>query len=118
MAREVDKSDLDSLSEEDLIYLRDRGQLTAEQEEEYLGGIVAEAPQAPPIEETPHVGDVGTATRPPETLRGNTEGEEEWNEDMTKAQLQAVARRRGLATSGSKDDLITRLEEADEEGGE
>lgn len=36
-------------------------------------------------------------------------------EDLTNAQLQARLRARGLAVSGNKDELIARLEEADED---
>lgn len=67
MSREVDKSDLSSLSEEDIQYLQDRAQLTPEQEEEYgvvkptrLGGGMSEQ-----AELGPNIGDVGTADESP-----------------------------------------------------
>jgi hypothetical protein len=67
MSREVDKSDLGSLSEDDIRYLQDRGQLTPTEEEEF--GVVESTKYGAGLTEPPelgdNLGDAGTADDSP-----------------------------------------------------
>lgn len=110
MAREIDLSNgLDSLSEEDLAYLRDRGRLTPDQERELLGGIEPNPPEARPLSETPNTGDTG-----PEDEEQEDGLDPEEYEDASNERLRQELRSRGLSTSGNKQELIDRLESDDE----
>lgn len=127
--RDIDVSKgLDSLSEADLIYLRDRGRLTPEQEVQYLGGIDTEPPASTPLSEVPNVGDVSTAPEPPAPDGGSPEEdtevryetEEDPYEDWSKPDLVTQAKARDLEVA--KKDTIPVLAEKirawDEENGE
>lgn len=119
MSREIDTSDLDSLSKEDLLYLQERGQLTAEQEAKY-GLDKSTATSTPTGFTEPDIGDVGTVgdeyivggSPPPEP---SAEGKP--YEDWSKAELAEEAENRGLAKSGTKEELVARLQEDDEAQG-
>lgn len=114
MARDIDLSEgLESLSQEDLEYLRDRGRLTPEQEREYFGGVYPNPPEDRSVEETPNTGDVDVNATNPAKRDGTPDSQAEElpdnYEDWTKAQLIAEAAARGIPTAGSKHDLISRL---------
>lgn len=138
MSREIDVSKgFESLSKSDLIYLRDRGRLTPEQEREYLGGVNADPPEGRSIDETPHTGDTDVnATNPskrdgsPDNDPSRTSAPEELPEnyeDWKVAQLEAEISERNTdrseeyqikPESGKKGALIAALaadDEAEEE---
>ena len=135
MSRDIDTSDLSKLSKEDLVYLRDRGRLTPEQERELLGGINPEPPQGRSIADTPNTGDVDVNNTNPDKRQGkpdseNTQvgasGEElpDSYEDWKVAQLEAEIDARNSEredddkispASGRKDDLIAALAADDAE---
>ncbi len=58
MSKVIDRSDLSKLSQEDLEYLRVRGQLSPAEEAEFYTGTVT-APEGIPLEDRPNTGDVG-----------------------------------------------------------
>lgn len=135
MAREIDLSKgLESLSKEDLVYLRDRGRLTPDQEKQYLGSNTG-SPVLPPtsLGDTPNVGDVGTVaddvnlggqgTPLTESSRstGNQSGNNDVYADASKAELRAEIDQRNdgrdedyrIAVSGTAEELADRLREDD-----
>lgn len=114
MSKKIDRSDLSALSQEELIYLRDRGQLTPEQEREYLSDAPSGPPEAPSLDETPYVGDENTAPAVRTDTGVATLAAEDY-EDASNERLREELRRRGLSTSGNKQELIDRLEANDEE---
>lgn len=59
MSKVIDRSDLSKLSQQDLEYLRVRGQLSPAEEQQYLSGSVVTAPEGIPLEQRPNTGDVG-----------------------------------------------------------
>lgn len=59
MSKTIDRSDLSQLSSEELEYLRARGQLTPQEELQYLGDSTVSAPEGMPLEQRPNTGDVG-----------------------------------------------------------
>lgn len=131
MSRKIDTSKgLDRLSKEDLLYLDARGQLTADQRRQFLGDATPEPPTPRALEEQPHTGDTGRVDEQTERLSEDgrkslgPEGSDRLGpddyEDATNAELRDELRARGLPTSGSKSELLERLEDDDEEseGGE
>lgn len=58
MSKVIDRSDLSKLSQEDLEYLRVRGQLTPTEEQAYVTSSLT-APEGIPFEDRPNTGDVG-----------------------------------------------------------
>jgi len=112
MSRKIDKSDLSSLSQEDLEYLRDRGQLTPDQERELLGDSQPQAPEAPSLDDTPYTGDENTAPSVQTNDGSATLGPDDYA-DASNDRLKEELKRRGLSTSGNKQELIERLEEND-----
>lgn len=112
--------DPDSWDDDDIIYLRDRGMLP----EGYRvpKRLASRPPQGLALEDYPNTGDVGTIADNPVNLAGpgtpvgqfvddeEDDGEESFS-DMTKDQLQQEARSRGIDDSGTKADIIARLEE-------
>jgi len=113
MSRDIDTSDLSALSKEDLEYLRVRGRLTPEQEEEYFGEEEPKAPEAPSLDDTPYTGDENTLPSV-QTDDGEPTLSPEDYEDSSNERLREELRRRGLSTSGNKAELIERLEANDE----
>lgn len=112
MSRDIDTSDLGALSQEDLMYLRDRGRLTPEQEAEYLKDAPTGPPEAPSLDDTPYTGDENTV---PSTVTDDgspTLGPDDY-EDASNDRLKEELRRRGLSTSGNKSELIERLQDND-----
>lgn len=59
MSKTIDRSDLGYLSQEDLEYLRVRGQLSPAEEAQYLSDSVVTAPKGIPLEERTYTGDEG-----------------------------------------------------------
>lgn len=59
MSKVIDRSDLSKLSQEDLEYLRARGQLSSAEEQQYLSGSVVTAPEGIPLDQRVNTGDVG-----------------------------------------------------------
>lgn len=129
MSRQIDTSDLSKLSEEELLYLADRGRLTAEQEAEYgikpsrRGGRQEDAPTL-----GDNTGDVGTADGAP-IVGGSVpnDGSDEPvppYEEWSKKDLQAEIDRRNedreeenkIPRSGTIAELADRLTEDDNEG--
>lgn len=89
MSRQIDVSDLSKLSEDDIAYLRARGQVYIVQELDKL----AKKPAAPK----------------PEEVEEEVEPYEEW----TNEELREELKNRHLSTDGKKDDLVARLYEND-----
>lgn len=58
MSKVIDRSDLSKLSQDDLEYLRVRGQLSPAEEAQYLSRTVT-APEGIPLDQRPNTGDVG-----------------------------------------------------------
>lgn len=124
--RQIDMSKgLENLSREDLLYLRDRGRLTPEQEAQYLSEEDA-APTAPEPNppSTPTTGDTGPA---PDTGGNEDDGGSEPTDNYddedawSYKDLQAEAKKRELPAGGSRDEIIVRLradDAEDAEGGE
>lgn len=100
MSREVNVSDLDSLSKEDIQYLRDRGRLPAG----YDGGEVSHTLTGSQIAEQENT----TVSQGDRLSAGQYQ-------DAKKDQLIAELEARGLETGGNRDDLIARLEDSDGE---
>lgn len=99
MSREIDMSDLDALSKEDIQYLRDRGRLPAG----YDGGEVSHTVTSSQIAEQENTNVASSQLSPADY------------QDAKKADLVEELERRGLDTDGTKDELIARLEENDGE---
>lgn len=115
MSRKVDRSDLSALSGEDLEYLRARGQLTPDQEKELLGDAEQpKAPEAPSLEDTEYTGDENTAPSV-QTNDGSPTMTPDDYADASNDRLKEELRRRGLSTSGNKQELIDRLNASDDE---
>ena len=138
MSREVDKSDLGSLEDEDLFYLHQRNQITTKEWAEARGETeqqLAESLQqlyqnGIPLEDRPNTGTANTggatAQEYEQNLRARNgvgdddeDGEEEDDEavpyeEQSNDDLRAELSRRGLSVSGKKEELIQRLEEDDE----
>jgi hypothetical protein len=129
MSRDIDRSDLSALSKEDLLYLDSRGQLTPEERQEHLG-LSREASledvdeSLAPVDSSLENPTVGNATGNVES-EGQTgtpdsgDGEDDEDdeipyEDHTNEELRGFLKERGLSTTGTKDELIARLEEDDE----
>lgn len=112
MSRTVDTSDLSALSDEDLEYLRDRGLLTPEQETEFLGEAEPQNTEPAPLGE--NVGDENTLGAVFTEVEGNgaTLSPDAYA-DASNDRLKEELRRRGLSTSGNKQELIDRLEDDD-----
>lgn len=118
MSKEVDTSDLGSLSRDDLLYLRDRGRLTPAQEEEFLsedkptrqGGGRTRRPK--PSGEA--VGDTGATPdasgAEPEPGEAN-EGPD--YDSWERSDLLAELGNRELSKKGAHDVLVARLLEDD-----
>ncbi len=100
----------DSWSDDDVIYLRDRGRLPEGYD---LGDLRAQEPSAPALDEMPYIGDVGTISDSPSSGPSDTSTgafvEEDFDE-MSKSRLQAEARARNLDDSGNKAELVERLQ--------
>lgn len=116
MSRDIDTSDLSALSDEDLEYLRVRGRFSAEEEAELFGEEVRPPPQATPLEETPYTGDENTLAAVQTEQEGNaaTLSADDYA-DASNDRLKEELRRRGLSTSGNKQELVERLEASDDE---
>jgi hypothetical protein len=107
MSREID---LDNLSEDDIIYLADRSRLPEGVDDPRLALEPEEATESVPLD-TEYTGDEGQ-TWP--TIQ--VDGEEVFSEyeDMNVTDLKDELRDRGLSTSGTKAELVARLEESDQ----
>lgn len=94
--------DMDNLTQDDLIWLADRGRLPAGERDPRV------RPQAGDLSNVPNVGDVGiiVSDTPDEPIFS-------MYEDMTVTELKDELDRRGLDTSGKKADLVARLEASD-----
>jgi len=93
MTRKLEYENLEDLSEQDLRYLRDRGSLTAEQEQELLSDDLE---------------DVGTGPEPGLRCLGSNHYDQ-----MNKKDLQEELGDRELPKSGGVDELRDRLRQAD-----
>lgn len=100
MSREIDMSDIDSLSKEDIDYLRDRGRLPAG----YDGGEVSHTVTPSQVAEQANTSVSSEPTIQPSQYS-----------DATKAELIEELERRGLDTDGTKSELVARLEADDGE---
>jgi SAP domain len=104
MSREID---MENLSDEDIIYLADRGRLPDDVDDPR-----EQADMSEPVElDTEYIGDVGAMEA--ESIVADEEVFSEY-EDMTVNDLKAELSDRGLPTSGTKAELIARLEENDQ----
>src|SRR4051794_31932388 len=106
MSKTIDLNDPQSWSEDDIVYLRDRGKLPSGYK--LSSDLEISPPQGRKLEDVPNLGDVGTYPEPGSV--GSDEAPigafvDEPFEDMSKARLQAEARARGLDDSGNKSDL-------------
>ncbi len=59
MSKVIDRSDLSKLSQEDLEYLRVRGQLSPADEQQFLSDSVVTAPEGISLDQRVNTGDVG-----------------------------------------------------------
>lgn len=132
MSKTIETTNLDSLSKDELRYLRDRGRLNPQQERDLLG----EEPRARFVNDPPpNTGDVNSTGEKPvfnnlSDAPGDTSGveaarqraeaesrgttEEVDYEEMSNDELRDELKARNLKTSGSKDELVARLEADDE----
>lgn len=113
MSKVIDVNDPDSWSDDDVIYLRDRGQLPAGYE--LRSDLRIQPPAGPNLDEAPYAGDVNTYLGPTAGAEKDDGPmgvfmEEEDYDSMSKAQLQAEARARNLDDSGTKAELVSRLQ--------
>jgi len=115
VSRKVDISDLSTLSDDDLEYVRVRGLLTPEQEVEYFGEEEPQNTEAASLDEVEYTGDENTlaSVQTEEEGNGATLGPDDYA-DASNDRLKEELRRRGLSTSGNKADMIVRLEADDE----
>lgn len=101
MSREIDMSDPDSWSEDDVLYLRDRDRLPEDFPE----------PAPRPVLNTAlperNTGDVDTLTATRKSA--NFDGADDEYKGMTVRELQSELELRELPVSGTKDELIFRL---------
>jgi hypothetical protein len=84
------------LTEDEMAYLRDRGQLPSD----YVESEEVEFPEDPTIENQGGI-------------ESEEEGEEDYEEGWTNDQRRAELSRRKLVVEGRKDDLISRLRRSD-----
>jgi hypothetical protein len=139
LSRTVDKSDLSSLSDEDLIYLHTRSEITTRELAEARGISESQAESQireallhhVPLSDRVNTGDANTAgldadeykrrTRVQNDLPPDEDEDEEDDEDteedaydgMTNDQLRAELASRDLPVSGKQEELIRRLREDD-----
>lgn len=99
MSRQIDTSDIGSLSNEDIGYLRDRGRLPAG----YDGGEVSHTVTSSQVAEQENTNVSAEVLAPSQYS------------DATKADLIEELERRGLDTDGTKAELLERLEADDGE---
>lgn len=114
MSKTIDMEKPDAWTDDDIIYLRDRGRLPEGYD---LPENLRQEPQAPPLDETPYIGDVGTVPDAPmsDGTTGTFVDDDDFNE-MPKSRLQAEARARNLDDSGTKADLVERLQAYEGQG--
>ena len=98
MSREIDMSDLSKLSKEDLGYLRDRGMLSVDQENELLGANAVTS-----------MNDDPTAN-PPTAPGQGADGSQDL-ESMSKSELQDMLGEGNYPSSATKADLIDLIRE-------
>lgn len=96
MSRDIDISDLDDLRRDELLYLRDRGVLTPEQEEKYL-----------PADQDDDEDEVAWSQPP------NSDEYDQWNQKELREELEE----RGLSKTGTVAELRLRLYNNDDEVG-
>jgi hypothetical protein len=108
MSRVIEVSDPSKLSEADRKYLQDRGRLP-----EGAAPVRVRPPASSPLEETAYTGDVGAS---PPRAGAQFEDEEiiaDDYDDMGIGALRKQAKSRGLEATGTKDDIIERLRDDD-----
>lgn len=104
MSRKIDVSDPSSLSEEDVLYLQERGQPLPEG----VTPVLTEDPSPPDLSDVPYTGDENTvADDTPQPLSAERYGVAGLPE------LRAELQRRDLPVTGKKLELISRLQESD-----
>jgi hypothetical protein len=124
MTREIDPEAIKNgtLTEEEVIYLRDRGRLPADYDDSEVGSV---EPQPPDTAEDMVIQQYQTETKytpledqdsPTIQARGGIVGDEEeedylegWNNDSRRAELS----KRGLSLDGNKDEMVARLRRSD-----
>lgn len=107
MTMEIDLEDLDSLDEEQLRWARDRGLLTVEQEQQYLGDDLADL-----------MGEAASADLRPGGPAMQAPGFPTTASDldytrMSKTELQRQAELRGLSKTGRPGEILKRIQEHD-----
>jgi len=107
MSREID---LDNLSDEDILYLADRGRLPEDVDDPRAAALESDEGTETVTLEGEYMGDESQSWP---TIQ--VDGEEVFSEyeDMTSTQLKDALRERGLSTSGTKAEMVARLEEDD-----
>lgn len=108
MSKDIDTSDLGSLSDDELRFLRDRGQLTVEQEQEYLSKDLDEATLNGESAPVPAGGGSVPASAVTQLPSGNDN-----YDTMHKKELKETAEDRGLSSAGTVPELIQRLRQYD-----
>lgn len=114
MSKEIDMENPEAWTDDEIVYLRDRGRLPRDFDKSRVPTDDLD-PQLN-LDDTPARGDVGTL--PPPVFDGEPADEEEIIEEDYEAQTVPELRKelesRGLETDGNKPDLVARLEEDDD----
>lgn len=118
MSRTIPMGNPDLWTDDDIVYLRDRGKLPANFD--LPVELMAVAPEAISLDELPYLGDIGTIKdpAPDDDGGGNTGGfvEDDDFESMTKSQLVAEARARDISDQGNRSAMIERIQAHDSRG--
>lgn len=113
MARpEIYGKSLDEMDDDELRYLRDRGQLTVDQEREHLGEELAEIEESVTASPVPPGGPSVSVAQTTELRTGQSHDE---YDEMNKRELSDELESRDLPKSGNVEELRTRLREHDDD---
>lgn len=114
MSIEIDMNEPDSWSDDEIVYLRDRGLLPRDFDRSKVP--MDDLDPKMNLDDTPARGDVGTL--PPPVFEGSPGDPDEVIEEDYEVQrvpeLREELESRGLSTDGNKAELIARLEEDDD----
>lgn len=107
MSKQIDMENPDGWSDEDKLYLQNRGMLPADMEQELIPGVqVGNAPLPP------NVGHAGLVRVDEDALK--MKGAFDDYKSMTPDELKTELRERGLPATGTKGELVFRLLEDDQ----